>query len=418
MSTRLQKFPVMQLSAAAPDSRVAWTAAAAALAILTIAHGGPLIGVVALKTIVAELGTSRAAPAAAGSFVYIGAAVAGIPAGWLAGRLGVRRIVLFGAVMLAAGLFVSALGGLSQLYLGHGVLMGLFGASCMLSPLITYVSLWFERYRGAAVALISSGQPVAGALWPVLFEAAIARFGWRHTMQLFSLFALVSISLLAIFFLRAPPQISSATSGRVAQAGTKLGGLSPNVAMAGLMAAIFFCCVPMNMPIQHIVAFCGDIGFTSQKGAAMLSVLLGTAFLARQFWGWAADRFGGLNTLLLSSLVQATALTGFLLTQDEALLFTISSAFGFGLSGLLPAYVIAVREHYSAEEANWRVPTVLFAGYVGMAAGGWGAGALYDHFGFYLPAFGVGILFNMMNLVVVLWLMLSQRGVTLRAAPA
>jgi len=418
MNTRVWKFPAMQSSAAAPDSPVAWTAAAAALAILTIAHGGPLIAVVALKTIVAELGTSRAAPAAAGSFVYIGAAVAGIPAGWLAGRLGVRRIVLFGAVMLAAGLFVSALGGLSQLYLGHGVLMGLFGASCMLSPLITYVSLWFDRYRGAAVALIASGQPVAGALWPVLFEAAIARFGWRHTMQLFSLFALVAISLLAILFLRTPPQVSSASSGRTAEAGTKLGGLSPNLAMAGLMVAIFFCCVPMNMPIQHIVAFCGDIGFTSQKGAAMLSVLLGTAFLARQFWGWAADRFGGLNTLLLSSLVQATALTGFLLTQDEALLFTISSAFGFGLSGLLPAYVIAVREYYSAEEANWRVPTVLFAGYVGMAAGGWGAGALYDHFGFYLPAFGVGILFNMMNLVVVLLLMVSQRGVALRAAPA
>jgi hypothetical protein len=36
-----------------------------------------------------------------------------------------------------------------------------------------------------------------------------------------------------------------------------------------------------------------------------------------------------------------------------------------------------------------------------MAAGGWGAGTLYDHFGFYTPAFGVGILFNMLNLIVL-----------------
>ena len=28
---------------------------------------------------------------------------------------------------------------------------------------------------------------------------------------------------------------------------------------------------------------------------------------------------------------------------------------------------------------------------VGMAAGGWLAGALYDHFGYYAPAFAVGI---------------------------
>jgi MFS family permease len=410
---------VSESSAAALDGRAGWIAAGAALAILTIAYGAPLISVVALKTIAAELGTSRAAPAAAGSFVYIGAGVGGIAAGWLAGRLGVRRIVLFGAVMVAAGLFVSPLSGLSDLYLGHGLLIGLFGTSCMLSPLITYVSLWFERYRGAAVALVSSGQSVAGALWPLLFEAGIGRFGWRHTMQLFGLFALVAISLLAIVFLHAPPRLSSTTGARqTPEAGTKGVGLSPNIAMAGLMAAIFCCCVPMNMPLQHIVAFCGDIGIASQKGAAMLSVLLGTAFLARQCWGWVADRVGGLQTLVWSSVVQAVALSGFLVTQDSTLLFTISSAFGFGLSGLLPAYVVAVREYSSAKEANWRVPSVLFAGFLGMAAGGWGAGALYDHFGFYLPAFAIGVLFNTINLAILLWLVLYQRSVALRTAAA
>ena len=84
-----------------------------------------------------------------------------------------------------------------------------------------------------------------------------------------------------------------------------------------LMLAIFCCCIPMAMPSQHIVAFCGDLGFASQNGAAMLSVLLGVAFLARQLWGWFADRIGGLQTLLVGSLAQATALSGFMLTRDE-----------------------------------------------------------------------------------------------------
>ena len=64
------------------------------------------------------------------------------------------------------------------------------------------------------------------------------------------------------------------------------------------------------------------------------------------------------------------------------------------------------------------MPTVLFAGFLGMAAGGWGAGALYDHFGFYLPAFGIGVIFNAMNLFVLIWLALCERGATLRAVPA
>ena len=110
-------------------------------------------------------------------------------------------------------------------------------------------------------------------------------------------------------------------------------------------------------------------------------------------------------------------MTGFLLTKDQAALFAISAAFGVGLSGLLPAYVIAVREYYPVEEANWRIPTVLFAGLLGMATGGWGAGFLYDAFGDYLPAFAVGMAFNLVNLAVLLFLVGRKQRPTRELAP-
>ena len=410
----------MTAASATLDSRAAWVVATAALVILSIAYGAPLLAAVALKPIAAEFGTARAAVAAAPSFTFVGAAFGGIAAGWLTGWLGIRRIVLFGAAMLAAGLVLSAAGGLFQLYAGHGVLMGLFGTSCMFSPIMTYVSRWFDRSRGAAVAMISSGQSLAGAFWPIVFQAGITEFGWRRTMLVFGLFVGATILVLAAIFLRPPPQPlpSKAGDGRDPKAGAPVLGLSPNLAMIILSVAIFCCCVPMAMPSQHIVAFCGDLGFASQIGAAMLSVLLGSAFVARQFWGWAADRIGGLQTLLWSSIAQATALSGFLLTKDEAALFVVSAAFGLGFSGLLPAYVIAIREYYPVKEANWRVPTIYFAGFLGMAAGGWGAGALYDHFGYYLPAFAVGIGFNIVNLIILLTLVFRRRDKGLRTAMA
>jgi len=164
------------------DTRAAWITASAALAIMTIAYGAPLVVVVAMKQIAAELQTSRAAPAGASSLSYVGAAFGGIVAGWLAGRLGIRPIVIFGSTMVALGLMLSSLGGMVELYAGHGIFMGLFGTSCMFSPLLTYVSLWFERRRGSAVALIASGQAVAGAIWPPLLQFGIDHVGWRHTM--------------------------------------------------------------------------------------------------------------------------------------------------------------------------------------------------------------------------------------------
>ena len=70
------------------DGRAAWIVAVAAVAILTIAYGAPLIAVLAMKPIAAELQTQRSGAAAVGAFVYVGASVGGILAGWLAGRLG------------------------------------------------------------------------------------------------------------------------------------------------------------------------------------------------------------------------------------------------------------------------------------------------------------------------------------------
>jgi MFS family permease len=139
-------------------------------------------------------------------------------------------------------------------------------------------------------------------------------------------------------------------------------------------------------------------------------VLLGTAFVSRQFWGWVSDRIGGLKTVLVGSLLQIIAMAAFLSTQDEVGLFTVAAAFGLGFAGIIPAYVLAIRELFPASEASWRIPTFLLCSGGGMAIGGWLAGALYDHFGFYAPAFATGVAANAINLLIVGGLVWRQRG--------
>jgi MFS family permease len=185
--------------------------------------------------------------------------------------------------------------------------------------------------------------------------------------------------------------------------------MRPNLAMSLLCVAGLMCCVPMAMPQGHLVAFCSDLGIPPARGAAMLSLLLGCAFLSRQVWGAVSDRIGGLRTVLAASLCQIAAMSAFLLTQDEVGLFAVAAAFGLGFSGIIPAYVLAVRDLFPAAEASWRVPTLLLCSGSGMAAGGWLAGILYDHFGSYLPAFATGIGFNVLNLAIVGTLVARQR---------
>ena len=369
------------------ESRSSWAAAAITTAILAISYGAPLLVVVGLKPITASLGTDRSVVALAGALVWVGTGMGGIVMGWAADRIGVRSTVVFGALMAALGLAVSTTGQVWALVLGHAILIGLLGNSAHFPPLVVYISRWFDRRRGTAVALISSGQYIAGMLWPTVFERAMTRFGWQATMLGYAVVVAAAILPLALF-LQPPPQPSrgAAAMGReISRRGRAL-GLPASLVQTLLSAAGFLCCVPMAIPAGHLVALCTDLGIPAARGAAMLSVLLGSAFVSRLFWGWLADRIGGLGTVLAGSACQALAIAAFAVTQDEVGLFTVSAAYGLGFSGIVPAYVLAVRELFPAAEASWRVPTVLFISMSGMAFGGWFAGALYDHFGFYAPA--------------------------------
>jgi len=75
-----------------------------------------------------------------------------------------------------------------------------------------------------------------------------------------------------------------------------------------------------------------------------------------------------------------------------------------------PGDVLAIRDLFPAAEAGWRIPLVLFPGSIGMAAGGWIAGAMYDVFGTYGPGFAVGVLANVVNLMLIGTLVLRQRS--------
>ena len=401
------------------ETKTSWVVALVALAILGMSFGAGWITVVALKDIASEVGGSRSVPALASALAWLGSGTGGILMSRIAERVGTRATVISGSLMIGLGLSISTLGPPWPLWIGHGLFIGLIGLGGINAPLYIYVSRWFDRRRGSALALISSGTYVAGAFWPPIFEQVIANYGWRQAMLWYALAEIIVVAPLAAIYFRAPPEVipPAAVSGAGSVKASVL-GWPPNVVFALMCGAGVLCCIPMAMPQGHLVAFCSDLGISRSMGALMLSVLLGTAFLSRQIWGVISDRIGGLATVLIGSAWQAASMTAFLLTQNEAGLFTVAAAFGLGFSGIIPAYVLAVRELFPASEASWRIPTLLLFSGGGMAAGGWLAGLLYDHLGYYAPAFAVGIGANILNLLVVGVLVGRKRQHTLAYRPA
>jgi MFS family permease len=384
------------------ETKASWAVASVALAILGMSFGAAWITVVALKDIASEVGGLRSVPALASALAWLGSGIGGILMSRIAERVGTRATVIFGSLMIGLGLSISTFGPPWPLWIGHGLFIGLIGLGGINAPLYIYVSRWFDRRRGSALALISSGTYVAGAFWPPIVEQVIANYGWRQAMLWYALAEIIVVAPLAAIYFRAPPEVIHPVAVSGASPGkAHVLGWPPNAVFALMCGAGVLCCIPMAMPQGHLVAFCSDLGISRSMGALMLSVLLGTAFLSRQVWGVISDRIGGLATVLIGSAWQAASMTAFLLTQNEAGLFTVAAAFGLGFSGIIPAYVLAVRELFPASEASWRIPTLLLFSGGGMAAGSWLAGLLYDHLGYYAPAFAVGIGANILNVLII-----------------
>ena len=307
----------MLQSSSSIETRDSWIVASVALVVMMMAFGAAWITAVALKDIAGEVGGTRSIPALASALAWLGSGAGGIMMSRIADRVGTRWTVICGGLMIGLGLVISTLGSPWPLWIGHGLFIGLIGLGGINAPLYIYVSRWFDRRRGSALALISSGSYLAGSLWPPVFERAIAGLGWRQTMLCYAIAEIVVIVPLAAIYFRHPPEVyHPATTSGAGGSQTRLLGLPRNVVFAMMCGAGVLCCIPMAMPQGHLVAFCTDLGISRSMGALMLSVLLGTAFLSRQIWGLISDRIGGLATVLIGSAWQAASMVSFLFDPE------------------------------------------------------------------------------------------------------
>jgi MFS family permease len=335
----------------------------------------------------------------------IGFGFGGVVMGRLADHRGIVWPITCGTLALGCGYVLSGFAGdIWQFALAQG-LIG-FGSSAMFGPLMSDISHWFARRRGIAVALVSCGNYLAGTLWPPVLQYFIASHGWRAT-QIATGVLCVAAMLPLILVLRQPsPRSLSIEPGAAANAARASLGLSSNALMVLLCIAGVGCCVAMAMPQVHIVAYCGDLGYGPARGAEMLAAMMGFGIVSRIAGGFIADRIGGLQTLLLGSMLQGVALFLFLWFDGLVSLYVISALFGLFQGAIVPMYAIIVRECFPPDESGTRLGIVLMATLVGMALGGWMSGVIFDFTGSYRAAFLNGLAWNLLNGAIVLWLML------------
>ena len=287
------------------------------------------------------------------------------------------------------------------------------GTAVSFGPLLADISLWFKKYRGIAVAITASGNYISGAIFPILLGGLISDYGWRISYFLLALSCILIILPASFFLQRRLDKKYSDEQERQASIMSTSSRFRPLTLQIILSIAGICCCVAMSMPQIHLVTMCVDLGYGSQVGAEMLSLMLLGGVISRLVSGVLVDFIGGVRTLLLGSTLQCFGLILYYPTTEMNSLYFVSLIFGLSQGGIVPSYAIIVREYMPPKEAGARVGIVIMATVIGMAFGGWISGVIFDATNSYQLAILNGIIWNFVNILIVASLLFFGTGKTL-----
>ena len=382
------------------DSSYSWLRLVISLTIAIVGNAGMWVIILVLPSVQSEFGVDRASASLPFTLTMLGFALGNFYMGKLADRYNISTVLLFSSIILAL-CFIFAAQSNSILSLAVIQFVIGFGTGASFGPVIADTSIWFLKKRGIAVALAASGNYLSGVVWPILTRDLLLNYGWRSVYLVLAIAAVLIMAPLSLALKRKISAESTRADDLISQNKAQNTQLSPKSLQLFLGLAGLACCVAMSMPQVHIVAFCVDLGFGSTVGGNMLSLMLAGGIVSRIVSGFLADKIGGLKTLLIGSSLQCIALFLYLPFNGLVSLYLVSLIFGLSQGGIVPSYAIVVREHMPAKEAGARVGFVLMMTIVGMALGGWMSGWIYDLSGSYTLAFWNGILWNLLNLVII-----------------
>ncbi len=399
------------------DSSYSWIRLVLTLVIAMIVNVGMWAIIVIMPAVEAEFGAGRAEASMPYTLTMIGFAVGNFVIGKAVDRFGVTVSLIGAALGVALGFGLATLSqsiavlSLAQLLVGFASAVG-FG------PLIADISHWFVRRRGIAVALVASGNYLSGAIWPMVLAGMLEAAGWRAVYLFMAVVTLASVIPLSFALRRPLPTDVQVAAQAQSMKNALSSGLSARALQYLLGLAGIGCCVAMSMPQVHIVSYCVDLGYGPAVGAEMLALMLLGGVGSRIVSGLVADKLGGVKTLLIGSALQCLALFLYLPSGGLVSLYIVSLIFGLSQGGIVPSYALIVREYMPAREAGARVGFVMMATILGMALGGWMSGWIYDVSGSYQLAFINGILWNGLNIAIMIWLLMRSRPRTPSAVPA
>jgi len=309
---------------------------------------------------------------------------AGVQIGPLFDFYGPRALVITGSIGLVASLMtLSVSTEYYQIILSFGVLGGL-STCCLFTSAVSCIGHFFHRRRGFAMGIACTAGGTGGLAFSliILFLAPKIGFGWAIRIIGFICAGLCVVACLLLKSRLPPNKVKGAKIDIMALR---------EPPYASVTLAIFLVEFAVFIPYTFLVDQALAAGMGQKLAYALIPILNASAIPGRLLPGYIADRYGRLNTMVVTSTL--CCLLTFLLwlvgSTNHAAIIAYTVLFGFSSGSAISLTPVCIQQVCKTEDIGKRTGTTFtissFGTLIGipiagaiLGTGGEEGGARYD----------------------------------------
>jgi MFS family permease len=341
-----------------------------------------------------EFNLTRAAISGIFSIYMVLSSVFAILSGWALDRYGPRILIfLMGLFTGLSLLLTSQTSSLWQLFLTYSLLLSI-GSGGLHVMIISTVSRWFNKKRGLALGVASSGIGLGQVIMAPIATMLISSFNWRMAYIVIGLITWVFVVPMSRLLKKDPSEIGALPDGvnlRLEDIERKRKGVQlicfPLLKVLKtksfwLLISIWLLWSSNSFLVStHIVPRAIDMGISAEKAAIILSLMGGMSIIGRILLGRVSDIIGRKTIAIMCSLLQAGAMVWLVWSRNLWMLYLFASIYGFAYGGFAPSTTALVSDTFGVSNIG---------SVFGVLNIGWGIGAAIG------PAIG-GLIFDVRN---------------------
>ncbi len=345
-----------------------------------------------------EFGWTAAQVTTPATILFVIAAITSPPTGFLLDRFSARRVVLFGAIAMVAGLF--AFSYITELWhmIAVYIVFALALSACGIVSTMLVLTRWFSHLRGRATGILLLASSLGASLFPLILGAGMNSFGWRGSLTIFAALAAFLAVLPALFLLKdrpAPGETDGPADSKPKVVGpTFLEAIrEPRYYLIAFATGSIWLTVISLLQHQPIY-LARDLGV---DGTTVLPFVFSVFFafsVAGKFaFGWLSDRLDKGFTLISSIAILASSLLLLRSLDGESALtiYTYAAMAGIGFSGSFTTIQIWIASFYAGQSYGKILASLTLFDTLSGALGTWAAGMMRGQLGSYLPVINLMI---------------------------